>query len=190
MQLNPYGQDPVLLAVDLATDPPRTVADLADRCGRTGVVMDMPVRESDLVETLSFLDDWLAVVDAPDDRTRADLLNALLRDSAAYPRLTDHAGSGWHIHYRDPNLHLAGVLRALIAVGTALHLTGRGMHRLGRCARTDCRRVFADVSRNGRQRYCSPGCANRDAVRRHRTRSRSGWAARAGDGVDRGSMEG
>ena len=32
-------------------------------------------------------------------------------------------------------------------------------------------RVFADVSRNGRQRYCSARCGNNDAVRRHRRRS-------------------
>jgi predicted RNA-binding Zn ribbon-like protein len=31
--------------------------------------------------------------------------------------------------------------------------------------------VYADLSRTGRQRYCSPTCANRDAVRRHRARA-------------------
>jgi predicted RNA-binding Zn ribbon-like protein len=44
------------------------------------------------------------------------------------------------------------------------------MDRLGRCAAADCGAPFADVSRTGRQRYCSPACGNRDAVRRHRSR--------------------
>ena len=66
---------------------------------------------------------------------------------------------------------LAGLLRSLVSVGTPLHLTGRGMHRLARCAVDGCADVFADVSRTGRQRYCSASCANRDAVRRHRGRA-------------------
>ncbi len=53
----------------------------------------------------------------------------------------------------------------------SLHLTERGMHRLARCAAEPCRSVFADVTRNGRQRYCSVRCANRDAVRRYRART-------------------
>nr|BFE82193.1 hypothetical protein GCM10020093_047940 [Planobispora longispora] len=60
------------------------------------------------------------------------------------------------------------MLSALISVGTALHLVGRGMHRLRRCAAGECATIFADTSRTGRQRYCSQRCANRDAVRRHR----------------------
>jgi predicted RNA-binding Zn ribbon-like protein len=60
------------------------------------------------------------------------------------------------------------MIAALITVGTALHLTGLGMDRLGRCAAEGCSRIYADTSRNGRQRFCSPACANRAAVRRHR----------------------
>ena len=67
-------------------------------------------------------------------------------------------------------LRVSQQVAALISVGTALHLVGRGMHRLGRCALADCHQPFADVTRNGRQRYCSHPCANRDAVRRHRAK--------------------
>ena len=75
-----------------------------------------------------------------------------------------------HAHYRDIDDDLALVLHSVFAVGTALHLTTRGITRLGRCASHPCRRVIVDVSRNGTQRYCSPRCASRDAVRRHRRR--------------------
>lgn len=170
MHLNPYGQDAVLLAVDLANAPPADATELGHRCAAAGLVVDRPGTTADLHATHDLLATWTAIVDAPDPRTRADLLNALLAGSTAHPRLTDHAG-GWHLHFRADDLPLAGVLRALVATGTALHLTGRGMDRLGRCALPDCDRVYADVSRGGRQRYCSPPCANRDAVRRHRARS-------------------
>jgi predicted RNA-binding Zn ribbon-like protein len=167
VHLNPYGQDAVLLAADLANDPPETPEELTARCLAAGVVDHTGAGADDLATTRDLLDTWCAIVDAPDVRTRVDRLNALLAASTAHPRLTDHAG-GWHVHYRHDHLPLGGILRALFATGTALHLTGRGMHRLGRCAADGCDRVYADVSRTGRQRYCSPRCANRDAVRRHR----------------------
>jgi hypothetical protein len=171
VHINPYGEEPLRLALDLVNDPPATAAELGRRCEAAGLVIDVPANDLDLSATADFLTAWLGVVDASDDTTRADRLNALLRQAAAYPRLTDHAADGWHLHYRDPGRPLADALRALISVGTALHLSGRGMHRLGRCAAAGCARPFADLSRTGRQRYCSPACANRDAVRRHRSRA-------------------
>jgi CGNR zinc finger protein len=171
VHINPYGADPVLLALNLVNDPPCTAALLAARCEAAGFVIDAPIRDEDLAETSAFLSDWMGVVDAPDDVTRAARLNALLTQASAHPRLTNHADDGWHVHYRDPGLPLAAALRALVSVGTALHLSGRGMHRLGRCSATDCSRPFADMSRTGQQRYCSVACGNRDAVRRHRNRA-------------------
>jgi hypothetical protein len=90
--------------------------------------------------------------------------------AAAHPRLTNHDGEGWHLHYRDADQTLPRVLSAVISVGTALHLTTRGIHRLARCEAgkspgEPCRRVVVDISRNGTQRYCSspvptgPACA-------------------------------
>lgn len=169
MQLNPYGQDAVRLAVELVTSPPATPGDLEARCVTAGLVVDRPATETDLAATHRLLDEWCAIVDATEPAVRAGLLNDLLAASTAHPRLTDHA-DGWHLHYRGDHLPLAGVLRALVATGTALHLVGRGMDRLGRCTRQDCAQVYADTSRGGRQRYCTPACANRDAVRRHRSR--------------------
>ncbi|WUI00307.1 CGNR zinc finger domain-containing protein [Spirillospora sp. NBC_00431] len=171
MHLNPYGADAVKLAADLANRRPATAEELADRCRATGLVVERPVTPNDLDQTLALLDAWEDVVDAPGEPERAELVNRLLAAAAAYPRLTDHAGSGWHLHYRDDLQPLGAVLAALIPVGTALHLAGRGMHRLGRCAVRECTTIFADTTRLGRQRYCSHRCANRDAVRRHRARA-------------------
>jgi len=173
VHLNPYGEYAVLLAVDLLWNPPTSGADLQTRCEQAGLTVDLPGTDADVTDVADFLQNWVAVVDASDEQGRADTLNALLDASSAHPRLTNHAGDGWHLHYRRTGLRVAEQLRSLISVGTALHLVGRGMHRLGRCALPECRRPFADVTRNGRQRYCSHPCANRDAVRRHRAKSPS-----------------
>ncbi|MFE6664825.1 CGNR zinc finger domain-containing protein [Streptomyces sp. NPDC057697] len=170
MHLNPYCEDVVNLAADLANRRPASAEELADRCRAAGLVLDLPVTPQDLDRTQDLLDAWEMAVDADDEHERAELLNRMLAAAAAYPRLTDHAGDGWHLHYRDDDRPLGPLLSALISVGTALHLTGRGMHRLRRCAVSECTTIFADTSRTGRRRYCSPRCANRDAVRRHRAR--------------------
>lgn len=173
MHLNPYGEYAVLLAASLANEPPATRTALIARVREHGMTMRFPTGEHDLERTLAAIDDWLTVVDAPTPRERAELLNRAMAAAAAYPRLTDHDDEGWHLHYRDQQQSLPAVLAAVISVGTALHLTTRGMHRLARCAAGDepgdsCRNVVVDVTRNGRQRYCSVRCANRSAVRRHR----------------------
>ncbi|MEU2736677.1 CGNR zinc finger domain-containing protein [Streptomyces sp. NPDC007095] len=170
MHLNPYGEDAVNLAADLANRRPAGAEELADRCRAAGLVLENPVTPQDLDRTQDALAAWEKVVDATDEHERAELLNRMLAAAAAHPRMTNHAGSGWHLHFRDDRQTLGSVLFSLIAVGTALHLTGRGMHRLRRCAVSECTTIFADTSRTGRQRYCTPRCANRDAVRRHRAR--------------------
>jgi len=170
VHLNPYGGDAVALAVELANDPPTSVADLECRCTAAGLVLGRPMRDADLGTVEEFLRRWTAVVDAATPEVRAERLNALLAAATAHPRLTDHDGV-WHLHFRDDDLPPSGIVAAVMAAGTALHLVGRGMGRLGRCAEDDCGRIYADTSRGGRQRYCSPACANRDAVRRHRARA-------------------
>ncbi|KQU47710.1 hypothetical protein ASG84_06455 [Rhodococcus sp. Leaf278] len=173
MHINPYGEYAVKLGIDLLNAPPTTATELGERCVDAGLVPDWTATDADLADTLDFLGQWARVVDADTETDRAEALNVLLAQAAAYPRLTDHAGDGWHMHYRDPNIALGGVIRALVSVGAALHLTGRGMSRLSRCAATDCSLAFADTSRTGTQRYCGTVCSNRDAVRRHRARAAS-----------------
>ena len=170
MHLNPYGEYAVLLAASLANDWPVDRAGIEERTREKGMTMTFTPAEDDHERVRGVIDDWLEIVDATDPATRAALLNAQMAQAAAYPRLTDHDGEGWHLHYRDDVPSLPFVLRAIISVGTSLHLVTRGMHRLGRCAAPPCANVVVDVTRNGRQRFCSVRCANRAAVRRHRAR--------------------
>ncbi len=174
MHLNPYGEYAVLLAQSLANDWPTNRAGVVSRTREFGMTMPFPEQPDDYVRCTDVVDQWLAVVDAHDVEDRAALLNEQMAAVSAYPRLTDHNGEGWHLHYRDTDDDLPVVLQSVFAVGTALHLTTRGVARLGRCAATPCTDVIVDVSRNGTQRYCSPRCGSRDAVRRHRARRRTG----------------
>lgn len=170
MHLNPYGEYAVLLAASLANDWPRDRAGIEARTLELGMTQTFPPAPDDHAKVRAIVDGWLKIVDEPDADARAELLNAELAGAAAYPRLTNHDGEGWHLHYRDDVRSLPYVLRAIINLGTSLHLVTRGMGRLGRCQASPCTNVVADVTRNGRQRFCSVRCANRAAVRRHRAR--------------------
>lgn len=176
MHLNPYGEYAVLLAASLANDWPSDRDAIEDRAREFGMTMDFSQAADDREKTWGVIEQWLQIVDAGVELERARLLNAQMAAATAYPRLTDHNNEGWHLHYRDDGHSMAEVLAAVISVGTALHLTTRGMHRLRRCAAGDtpgdaCANVVVDVTRNGKQRYCSVRCANRDGVRRHRAKS-------------------
>ena len=131
MHLNPYGEYAVLLAASLANDFPPDGAGIMERVREFGMTMDFTPAQDDHELVHTVIGNWLAVVDAPSHGERAALLNAQMAAAAAYPRLTDHNGEGWHLHYRDENQTMAHVLRAVISVGTALHLSTRGMTRLG-----------------------------------------------------------
>ncbi|MFE5479555.1 CGNR zinc finger domain-containing protein [Nocardia sp. NPDC056541] len=180
MHYNHYGREPVLLGVDLLNVPCSNAAELARRCAAAGLVLSTPVSDGDLTSVTAFLGRWRGVLECADRAERAARLNVLLAEYASAPRLTDHVGDGWHLHFRDPGVATDRQIAALITVGTALHLTGLGMDRLGVCAADGCSQVYADISRNGRQRFCSPACANRSAVRRHRASRAESGAAQVG----------
>lgn len=143
MHLNPYGEYAVILAASLANDWPDSREGIVERTRKAGMTVDFPETPpaarpgglSDHQRVRAVIDQWLGVVDASDEQERAAILNAQMARATAYPRLTDHDGEGWHLHYRDDGAtSLLDVLAAVISVGTALHLTTRGAERLHRCA--------------------------------------------------------
>lgn len=174
MRVNPYGEDPLRLAVTLVNEPAASWQELAGRCAAAGIVVPPGTDETALSEVNDMLKKWLLIVDAPTPELRAEILNSFLAESSTHPTLTNHGDTGWHLHYRPDALSLSGVVASMIHVGTALHLVGRGMDRLGRCELEGCHRVYVDLSRPGTQRHCSAQCANRNAVRRHRARQANG----------------
>jgi predicted RNA-binding Zn ribbon-like protein len=168
---NRYSDLAVTLLADLANEPPRSVAELVRRCEEGGFVA-APTHRADLASVRAFIDEWAHLADTAEPWERSRLLNAMMAEAATYPRMTNHDGH-WHLHHRDDGVTLAHALKAWGSVATATHLVTRGMTALGRCEADDCSRIYADVSRAGTRRFCSPACANRSAVRRHRARQRA-----------------
>ncbi len=104
----------------------------------------------------------------------AELVNALVASVNATPRLTDHDGHGWHMHYFAPHAALADHLAAELGMALGLILMAGERERLRRCEAPDCARVFVDLSRNRSRRYCdSRTCGNRMHVAAYRARQRS-----------------
>lgn len=172
MRVNPYIEPLLENVTDLLNEPAGTPADLELRWTSRGMPAQRHATDDDLREVRAFLREWERVVDATTEPDRVGVLNHLLDRFTASPSITDHDGSGWHLHYRDPYAGFATTLAGATSAAAAQYLTDRGMHRIRRCARTDCANALVDFSRPGTQRYCSHSCANRDAVRRHRATSR------------------
>ncbi|MGV9673900.1 CGNR zinc finger domain-containing protein [Nocardia sp. NPDC003482] len=173
MRVNPYIEPLLRNAIDLLNRPVSTPAELEVRWTAHGLPAQHPTTAADLREVDHFLDGLRRAVDATTETERVDILNAMLTRFTVGPSITDHDGSGWHLHYRDPDAGFGATLAGATSAAAAQYLTDRGMHRLHRCAAEDCANAFVDFSRPGTQRYCTHPCANRDAVRRHRAATRT-----------------
>ncbi|MFG3128402.1 CGNR zinc finger domain-containing protein [Streptomyces tendae] len=114
---------------------------------------------------------FAAVFAAPDARTAAGLINDLVAAAGTTPRLTDHDGYDWHIHYFAPGASVADHLTADCGMALAFFVVAGEQERLRRCEAPDCRRAFVDLSRNRSRRYCdSRTCGNRLHVAAYRAR--------------------
>lgn len=137
------------------------------------VLVAHEIRRAALVHTSSeHLRAWSmrirAVFEAPDVRARCATINELLADGTARTYLTTHDGWRPHLHFAPDDEDIVGRVKAVTAGGLAIFTVEAEGRRLGACTLDGCRRVFVDISRNGRRAYCSPRCGNTDAVRRHR----------------------
>ncbi|MGP4044419.1 CGNR zinc finger domain-containing protein [Streptomyces sp. 2A115] len=106
-----------------------------------------------------------------DPRAAAVLINELVAGAGTTPRLTDHDGYDWHVHYFAPGASIADHLAADCGMALAFFVVAREQERLRRCEAPDCRRAFVDLSRNRSRRYCdSRTCGNRLHVAAYRAR--------------------
>lgn len=114
-----------------------------------------------------------AVFAAADARAAADVVNTLIADVGALPRLSDHDDEPLHLHYEAPGASLADRVTVEIAMGLAGVLATDGLARFKTCARPGCDDVFIDVSRNRSRRFCdATTCGNAVHVAAHRRRQR------------------
>jgi len=111
-----------------------------------------------------------AIFLAPDQQTAVELVNGLVADARTTPRLTNHEGHPWHVHYFAPGASLAEHLAADGGMALAFVVAAE-RDRLRVCEAPDCLRVLVDLSRNRCRRYCdSRTCGNRLHVAAYRAR--------------------
>jgi hypothetical protein len=171
--------------VDLVNSAPQiegreSLADLADLRGfveRNRVSEVGRLDRGDLAAVLAVRARFTAVFGADDDASAASLLNAMVAEAGTTPRLTDHDGYDWHVHYFSPGASLADHLAADGGMALAFLIVAGERERLRRCEAPDCRRAFVDLSRNRSRRYCdSRTCGNRLHVAAYRARQREASA--------------
>ena len=114
----------------------------------------------------------LAIWQAGSTEALAELVNDLLGDSGARPRLTDHGGGwGWHLHVTAQDAALEHRIAAQAGFAFADLVRLREADRLRRCAAPDCDAVLVDLSKNRSRRFCDTGnCGNRQHVAAYRER--------------------
>ena len=98
------------------------------------------------------------------------LVNALLREANALPRLVKHDGWDYHLHATAPDAPLADRMAVEAAMAFTDVIRTKQLDRLRRCAASDCGSVHVDLSKNRSRRFCSTACANRTNVAAYRTR--------------------
>ncbi|ANH40297.1 CGNR zinc finger [Nocardioides dokdonensis FR1436] len=102
--------------------------------------------------------------------TAVEMVNAMLAEAQAVPRLVRHEPYDWHIHACDPDADLVTRLRVETAMAMIDVIRTDEMSRLGVCADDDCDGLVLDLSRNRSRRFCSTTCGNRNAVAAYRAR--------------------
>jgi predicted RNA-binding Zn ribbon-like protein len=136
--------------------------------------------EADLNAVRRVRDEFHEVFRSGSAESAAELINALVARAGTTPRLTNHDGHGWHMHYFAPCAALADHLAADAGMALAFIVVAGERERLRRCEAPDCSHVFVDLSRNRSRRYCdSRTCGNRLHVAAYRARQRT--AADAAD---------
>ncbi|MET0735045.1 MAG: CGNR zinc finger domain-containing protein [Microbacterium sp.] len=99
------------------------------------------------------------------------LVNGMLRDGDALPRLMKHDEYDWHIHATSDDAPLATRILVEAAMAFVDVIRSDEYDRVRVCSADDCDSVYIDYSRNGSKRYCDTGnCGNRMNVNAYRER--------------------
>lgn len=99
------------------------------------------------------------------------LVNEMLRDGEALPRLVIHDGFDWHIHATSDDAPLSTRVLVEAALAFVDVIRADEYDRVRICAADDCDGVYVDFSKNGSKRYCDIGnCGNRMNVNAYRQR--------------------
>jgi predicted RNA-binding Zn ribbon-like protein len=129
---------------------------------------------ADLVAVHALRTQVRPVFEAEDDAAAAAAVNRLVSRASVTPRLTDHDGYDFHVHYFSPGASLAEHLAIDCGMALAQVVTAGERERLRVCEAPACDRVLVDLSRNRSKRYCDARtCGNRLHVAAYRERQRA-----------------
>ncbi|MEV8268140.1 CGNR zinc finger domain-containing protein [Microbacterium sp. NPDC076911] len=100
-----------------------------------------------------------------------ELINQMLADGDALPRLVRHEGYDWHIHATSDSAPLAMRMLVESAMAFVDVIRSDEYSRVRVCEADDCDAVYIDYSKNQSKRYCDTGnCGNRMNVIAYRAR--------------------
>ena len=105
-----------------------------------------------------------------DRDTAVTVVNRILAERRAVPRLVRHDGWDYHLHAVDAATPLADRIAVETAMAMVDLIRADELSRLAVCADETCDGVVLDLSRNRSRRYCSATCGNRIAVAAYRAR--------------------
>lgn len=115
-----------------------------------------------------------------DEQGVVDLVNAMLVDNRALPRLVRHDQWDWHLHATPDDAPLATRMAVELAMAMVDLVRAGELGRLGTCGADDCEDVLVDLTRNRSRRFCSTTCGNRVAAAAYRERQAAEADGRAG----------
>jgi predicted RNA-binding Zn ribbon-like protein len=167
-------EEALLAAVALvnSAEPPETLAAVPEltaffeRFGYTGR-HDRTRAELDEVRALR---PRLRELLTSDRDAAVGLVNDLLAENDARPRLVRHPPLDWHIHAVPDDAPLATRIAVETAMAMIDVIRDDELSRLGVCADDECGGLVLDLSRNRSKRFCSVTCGNRNAVAAYRAR--------------------
>ncbi|HSV39259.1 MAG TPA: CGNR zinc finger domain-containing protein [Nocardioidaceae bacterium] len=117
------------------------------------------------------------VFGARDDAAASKIVNALISQAPVTPRLTDHDGYDFHIHYFSEGASLVDHLAIDGGMALAQVLAAGERERLRLCEAPNCQQALVDLSRNRSKRYCDARtCGNRLHVAAYRSRQKAAGA--------------
>lgn len=177
MQFTHDTEVALLLAAALVNTGREGVEQLADQTSlehfldEQGITGSRAGTGDELDEVRALRPQLVAVWDASAEDDVVAIVNRLLADARAQPRLTKHDGWDWHLHLTTPDAPLVDRLGTEAAMGIADLVRAKDLGRLKRCIADDCTAVLVDLSRNRSRRYCDIGnCGNRAHVAAYRAR--------------------
>jgi len=174
MVFTPDVSDGLGAAAELANsaeepDTLETLAELTEFFDRWRYTGRRPRTKADLEAVREARPRLRALLTADRD-TAVELVNAVLEEQQAVPRLVRHDHLDWHVHAiaDDRPLHERVLVETAMAVIDLIRADE--MDRLGICAASDCESVVVDFSRNRSRKFCSTTCGNREAQAAYRAR--------------------